>query len=55
MNSELKLIMEEYMEYVDSVCLNLIEGLNLRTKWDFWEYMSTHHKMEFEINGISYT
>ena len=54
MDNELKLIMEEYMECVDSVCLNLIKGLNLRTKWDFLEYMSTHHKMEFEINGISY-
>lgn len=54
MNNELKFIMEEYMECVDGVCINLIKGLNLRTKWDFFEYMSTHHKMEFEINGISY-
>lgn len=54
MNSEFKLIMEEYIECVNSVCLNLIEGLNLRTKWDLREYMAAHHKMEFEINGISY-
>lgn len=60
MNKEIKLIIDEYIEKVNEVCCKLLEGLNsqenlnLKTKWDFFEYRSVVRKTEFDVNGINY-
>lgn len=54
MEDKIKSIMKEYIEKVNHVCHNLLESLNLKTKWDFYEYRSIQRKMEFEANGIKY-
>ncbi|MDR1691539.1 MAG: hypothetical protein LBR35_01730, partial [Rickettsiales bacterium] len=54
MENELKLIIKEYIKNVDSVCSNLLKGLDLNTKDDFWEYKKTESKMKYEVNGIKY-
>lgn len=55
-----KLIIDEYTANVNTVCRKLLEGinaqenLNLKTKWDFFEYRSKVRKTEFDVNGIQY-
>lgn len=55
-----KLIIDEYTANVNTVCHKLLEGinaqenLNLKTKWDFFEYRSKVRKTEFDVNGIQY-
>ena len=51
---ELKIAMKEYLGAVDTVCYNLLEGLNLKNKFDFYEYRKAHKLTEFEVNGIKY-
>ena len=54
MNDKFESAAKEYIEKVNSVCFKLVEGLNLRTKAELWEYRKTHHEMELVINGIKY-
>lgn len=60
MDNKVKLIFDDYIASVNEVCLRLLNGinerenLNLRTKWDFFEYRSIARKMEFDIDGIIY-
>lgn len=54
MNDKFELVTKEYIEKVNTVCFNLVEGLNLKTKAELWEYRKTHHEMEFIINGVKY-
>lgn len=54
MNDKFSLIAKEYIQKVNTVCFNLLESLNLKSKADLWEYRKMHHEMEFEINGIKY-
>lgn len=54
MEDELKKLMQEYMKQVNVVCLQLLEGLNLKTKVDFWAYREKHPQMEFEVNNIKF-
>ena len=42
------------LTYEDKIINANIEGLNLKTKWDFFEYRSRTHKTEFNINSVSY-
>ena len=54
MNENFKVVAKEYIEKVNTVCSNLLNGLNLKSKEELWEYRETHHEMEFVINGIKY-
>lgn len=54
MDDSLKSIMREYMEMVDSVCIGLMESLQLRTKAELGMYKASHLKYEYEANGITY-
>ena len=54
MEHELKEVMKEYIKRVDDVCNNLLVSLNLKNKFDFFEYRSINRLMEFEVNGIEY-
>lgn len=54
MEEKLKIIINEYMESVNEVCINLLKGLNLKSKEEFWKYKQTHWGTEFEVNGIKY-
>lgn len=60
MEEKFKNIVEEYLNEVNNVCGKLINGLNslenvcLRSKMDFLEYRAKTHKMEYEIDGISF-
>lgn len=60
MESKTKAIIDEYVADVNEMCTKLLEGINieenlcLKTKWDFFEYISKNRKMEFEINGTIY-
>jgi hypothetical protein len=60
MEKEIKFIIDDYVANVENACCKLLEGINdkeninLRTKWDFFEYRSKNRKMEFDINGVVY-
>ena len=54
MNAELKSLAKEYIENVNKVCLLMLEGLNLKTKSDLWDYRSLHHLFELNFNGNKY-
>lgn len=60
MDKQAKLVIDTYIDNVNSVCHNLLEGINsienlqLKTKWDFFEYVHASHKMDFDVNGIHY-
>lgn len=60
MDDRIKFIIDEYIANVNEICHILLEGINeqknlkLRTKWDFFEYISKTHDMEFNVNGINY-
>ena len=57
---KIKFIIDEYIANVNDICRILLEGgneqknLKLKTKWDFFEYISKTHIMEFYVNGIHY-
>lgn len=50
----LKTIIQEYMKKINDVSLNLLEGLNIKTKADFWKYRQQNYGIEYEANGIKY-
>jgi len=52
MEDKLKNIINEYIEKVYVVCLNLLDGLKLKTKSDLLDYRKTHFEMEFLFNGF---
>ena len=58
MNKEIKIILEEYINDVNRVCNQLLEGLNqqknlnLKTKSDLFEYRLITHAMEFHFKDI---
>ena len=60
MEEKIQIILKDYIKEVENVCNNLLEGinysenLNLKTKYDFFEYRKRCKRMEFEIRGISY-
>lgn len=54
MEEELKSIIKQYIEDVNYVCSQLLDGLNLNTKADFWEYRQPHHQIEYEVGGTRY-
>ncbi len=60
MEDKLQIILKEYMREVEEVCnilvknINDSENINLRNKYDFFEYRSKCKKMEFEAGGITY-
>lgn len=60
MNKEIKIILEEYINDVNRVCNQLLEGLNqqknpnLKTKSDLFEYRLITHAMEFHFKDIDY-
>ncbi|MDE5778975.1 MAG: hypothetical protein K2I10_10800 [Lachnospiraceae bacterium] len=54
MEEKLRIIIMEYIENVNDVCIKLLEGLNLKSKEEFWKYKETHWGTEFEVNGIKY-
>jgi hypothetical protein len=54
LNDELKYLVVEYIENVNKVCFILAEGLNIKSKREFWDYRAIHHKIEFTINGYKY-
>lgn len=57
---KIKFIIDEYIANVNDICRILLEGgneqknLKLKTKWDFFEYISKTHIMELYVNGINY-
>ncbi len=59
-DNKIKLIIDEYILNVNEVCHKLMEGinkqenLNLKTKFDFFEYRSRACKMEFDLNDNKY-
>ena len=54
MESCLEEIMNEYLENVNSVCINLLKGFDLKNKYEFFEYRKAHNLSEFNVNGIQY-
>ena len=56
---KINFIIDEYIANVNDIRI-LLEGgneqknLKLKTKWDFFEYISKTHIMEFYVNGINY-
>lgn len=54
MDNEFKLLAKEYTDKVESLCLLMLEGLNLRTKKDWFNYQKSHYDMEYNINGFKY-
>ncbi len=54
MNDKLKSLAKEYTDKVESLCILMLEGLNLRTKKDWFNYRQSHYDMEYNINGIKY-
>lgn len=54
MEEVLKVIINDYIEEVNVVCNILINELNLKSKFDFWDYRSINNVMEIELNGIKY-
>lgn len=58
--NDLILIFEEYIDAVENVCsillneINRSENLNLKTKFDFFEYRAKNRKMKFEFCGITF-
>lgn len=54
MNDELKSLAKEYIEKVESLCILVLEGLNLRTKKDWFNYRKSHNEMEYNIKGYKY-
>ena len=60
MDEKAKSIIDNYIKNVNEVCHILLSGINkqenlqLKTKWDLFEYISKTHKMEFQIDGITY-
>lgn len=54
MDEKLKLILMEYIESVNDVCIKLLQGLNLKSKGEFCRYKAEHRAVEFEVNGIKY-
>lgn len=60
MGQDIIIVLKKYIQDVEDVCNNLIrtinksENINLKTKYDFFNYRSNCRKMEFEAGGISY-
>lgn len=60
MEDKLQIILKEYIKDVEYVCniliksLNDSQNLNLKNKYDFFEYRASCKKMEFEAEGIKY-
>lgn len=60
MDDNIKLVIDEYIANINDVCHILLDGINrqenlkLKTKWDFFEYVSKTHIMEFDVCGIEY-
>ena len=60
MDDKVKLIIDEYIGNVNKICHILLSGINqqnnlqLRTKWDFFEYVSKTQSTEFNVDGIIY-
>lgn len=54
MEEKLRIIINEYIESVNDVCIHLLKGLSLKSKEEFWKYKETHWGTEFEVNGIKY-
>jgi len=46
--------MDEYIMNVSMVCSKLLKGLNLKNKFDFYEYRRIHDLTEFKVNEIKY-
>jgi len=55
MNDELKLLAKEYIEKVESLCVLMLEGLNLKTQEDWFNYRKSHQQMEYNFNGNKFT
>lgn len=60
MDHKIKSIIDEYITTINHLCrillagINERENLNLRTKWDFFEYVNKSHHREFDVEGITY-
>ncbi|MDE7283392.1 MAG: hypothetical protein K2N85_07410 [Lachnospiraceae bacterium] len=60
MDDQIKLIIDEYIANINDACHILLAGINaqenlqLKTKWDFFEYVSKTHHREFDVGGINY-
>lgn len=60
MEEKLQIVLKDYIREVEEVCnhlikyINDIENLNLKNKFDFFEYRSKCRKMEFEAGEIKY-
>ena len=61
MEEKLQIILKEYIKDVEDVCniliksLNVSQDLNLKNKYDFFEYRSRCKKTEFETEGFRYS
>lgn len=60
MEEKFQIVLNEYIKNVEEICnilvrsINYSENLNLKNKYDFFEYRSKCKKMEFEAEGITY-
>lgn len=60
MEEKLQMILKGYILNVENICKNLLKSINLsenlklKSKYDFFAYVSKNKKMEFEAEGISY-
>lgn len=54
MEDKFKIITRDYLEEVNRLCYKLIEGLNLKSKSDLWDYRKINNDMQIEVNGIKY-
>lgn len=60
MDENFQSILKEYIKQVDDICnlllreINLSEKMELKNKYDFFEYRAKCRKMEFEFGGVIY-
>ena len=60
MDTKLEIIIKNYTNEVDKACqslldeINRLEVLNLRSKWDFYDYRSETYKTEFDVADMKY-
>lgn len=60
MQEELQIVLKEYIKEVESICdilvkgINDLENLNLKTKYDFFEYRLKCKKLEFKVGDVCY-
>lgn len=54
MDGNLKLLIIKYIDNINKMCIQLLDGLNLNTKEEFIKYIAKHRQIEYEVNDVKY-